>query len=224
MKKDPVVEERIQFFEDDEERKQIYLRKRSNDIISAFFDSICDMYAAHKESAVFPSLHILNLMKYEVGVEVGVSLASSTCTILEFCESLKTLHCIDRYTPYIDYYSENYEVDKFEINIIKNIAFKNITQHRNKHKVKFYEEDSDITVEKFKDGELDFVFLDAHLNAEHIRKDLEKWYPKVRSGGLIMVHDTIFPTVPTEIKEYLESIDFKGSHSNIQNLCCILKN
>lgn len=39
------------------------------------------------------------------------------------------------------------------------------------------------------DETLDFVYIDANHNLESVRKDLEKWVPKVRSGGWITGHD-----------------------------------
>jgi hypothetical protein len=39
------------------------------------------------------------------------------------------------------------------------------------------------------DGSLDFVYIDAGHDYANIKQDLDKWYPKVRSGGIVSGHD-----------------------------------
>lgn len=42
---------------------------------------------------------------------------------------------------------------------------------------------------EFKDGSLDFVFIDADHSYEGCKADIEAWWPKVRPRGLICGHD-----------------------------------
>lgn len=41
----------------------------------------------------------------------------------------------------------------------------------------------------FKNGSLDFVYIDANHDFGHVVEDLVAWLPKVRSGGIIAGHD-----------------------------------
>jgi predicted O-methyltransferase YrrM len=41
----------------------------------------------------------------------------------------------------------------------------------------------------FSDGSLDFVYIDANHSYDYVVQDLQLWYPKVKSGGLVMGHD-----------------------------------
>ena len=43
----------------------------------------------------------------------------------------------------------------------------------------------------FQDNSLDFVYIDANHSYDHIKKDLELWYPKVKKGGVFAGHDYI---------------------------------
>lgn len=41
----------------------------------------------------------------------------------------------------------------------------------------------------FSDESLDFVYIDANHTYDGVKNDLKDWYPKVKSGGLVMGHD-----------------------------------
>jgi len=41
----------------------------------------------------------------------------------------------------------------------------------------------------YEDGSLDFVFLDAAHDYANVKNDIESWYPKVKSGGILAGHD-----------------------------------
>lgn len=45
----------------------------------------------------------------------------------------------------------------------------------------------------FANASLDFVYVDANHQLEHVREDLRLWWPKVKSGGLLAGHDFICP-------------------------------
>lgn len=43
--------------------------------------------------------------------------------------------------------------------------------------------------EIFADESLDFVYIDANHTYDGVKNDIKDWYPKVKSGGLVMGHD-----------------------------------
>jgi len=49
--------------------------------------------------------------------------------------------------------------------------------------------DSDEAASCFKDGELDFVFIDADHSYEGCLADIRRWWPKVRKRGIVSGHD-----------------------------------
>ena len=71
-----------------------------------------------------------------------------------------------------------YEMYKYNVRPVK----KYITE------IKGY---SDEVADKFEDGSLDFVFIDADHEQEQVRKDILAWLPKVRKGGIISGHDYV---------------------------------
>ena len=52
------------------------------------------------------------------------------------------------------------------------------------------------------DVSLDFIFLDAYLDYESTMRDLETWYPKVKTNGLFTGHDWHSPTVQKAVTEF----------------------
>lgn len=49
---------------------------------------------------------------------------------------------------------------------------------------------------KFEDASLDFVFIDAAHEYEHVKEDLNAWYLKIKRGGILAGHD-FYPDQPT---------------------------
>ena len=44
-------------------------------------------------------------------------------------------------------------------------------------------------VKQFKDGSLDFVYIDGNHTFEYVINDIAEWSKKVRKGGIISGHD-----------------------------------
>lgn len=44
-------------------------------------------------------------------------------------------------------------------------------------------------VHLFQDNSLDYVYIDGNHDYEHVKQDLEMWWPKLKSGGLMAGHD-----------------------------------
>jgi hypothetical protein len=44
----------------------------------------------------------------------------------------------------------------------------------------------------FEDESIDFLFIDAHHTYEDVKRELELWYPKVKTNGIISGHDYIW--------------------------------
>lgn len=52
--------------------------------------------------------------------------------------------------------------------------------------------DSTIVHEKIKDEAYDAVFIDGNHSYEYVKKDLENYWSKVKTGGIIALHDANF--------------------------------
>lgn len=56
---------------------------------------------------------------------------------------------------------------------------------------------------------LDFVYIDGDHSYEAVKKDLEAWYPKVKSGGMFCGHDYNYPDVERAVQEFAKSKGLK---------------
>lgn len=67
-------------------------------------------------------------------------------------------------------------------------------------------------VETFKDGELDFCYIDGNHDYKYVLEDITEWSKKVRKGGIISGHDAyIFKN--SGVLEALE--EYKKTHPDI---------
>lgn len=65
---------------------------------------------------------------------------------------------------------------------------------------------------RYKDGSLDFVFLDASHTYEDVKADIQAWKPKIKKGGYIGGHDyqTHFPGVVQAVNEEISEFKYLG--------------
>lgn len=124
-----------------------------------------------------------NELGYTKGVEIGVMKGNYSLEILQRMPNVH-LTCID---PWGTYSGRSITAEQQEKNYV-------ITQERLKPYVdvgratilKKYSMD---VVKDFEDESLDFIFIDGDHTFDFICLDLIFWVPKVRSGGMVAIHD-----------------------------------
>ena len=71
----------------------------------------------------------------------------------------------------------------------------------------------------FKDGQLDFIYIDGDHRYEGVLADLNGWRPKLRDGGIMAGHDWSFKTVQKALVEVFkdkEAVLFQGDSWGIK--------
>lgn len=89
-----------------------------------------------------------------------------------------------------DYHGVIHCVDLWQDAAIYEIAKQNLCNHAANHATYYlHKKDSLEAAKFFKDGELDFVYIDANHFFNEVLFDMDAWFPKVRSGGIFAGHD-----------------------------------
>lgn len=119
--------------------------------------------------------------RYKVGVEIGVHRAGYSLCILNGVPDVY-LHAVDPWGVYPtshltkDSQANNYQM---ALNRLKPVS----------DRVTIHKDYSENVYSKFKDGSLDFLFIDGDHTFDGCALDLIHWCPKVRDGGIVAVHD-----------------------------------
>lgn len=121
-------------------------------------------------------------------VEIGSYAGESTMMFANKFVDAK-IYCID---PWNDMDFEAYKIDKVGVgsytkpSLVESIFDENIKNYNNITKIKLTSEEA---ASQFEDNSLDMVYIDGIHTVKYIAIDLEKWIPKVKSGGIISGHD-----------------------------------
>lgn len=95
------------------------------------------------------------------------------------CINGNSSHCV-----YGTYDREQYDLGQTRLRMTRNPGFKG--------RYRIVQRTTTAAAELFPDGAFDWVYLDATHTYAEARQDLERWYPKVRKGGLVSGHDYQF--------------------------------
>lgn len=147
------------------------------------------------------------------GVEVGVFRGRNASNLFKLIPNLH-LVLVDRWEPY-EYDSEGVEkIDaelckdlnafKYHLNnkINKETALKILEKY--KDRIEVYDMDS-VEASKLVKNKYDFVFIDGDHAYESVKRDIEAWKDKVKSGGYLCGHDygcSGFPGVKKAVDEH----------------------
>jgi predicted O-methyltransferase YrrM len=118
---------------------------------------------------------------FTTGAEIGVAQGYFSEAMCKAIPNLK-LYCIDVWRPY----RGNQWSKSMEKNMI---AFETARTRLSRYDVTFIREMSMDAAKKFKDGSLDFAFIDANHAFDYVMEDLIEWSKKVRVGGILSGDD-----------------------------------
>lgn len=120
-----------------------------------------------------------------VGVEIGTQ-DGYNAKVMMLVLPMKQLFCIDPYEDYVEDMGSYKKTNKVGNNVFENAqSYLGMFGSR----VSFYRNYSDSVSNKFEDKSLDFVYIDGNHSQEYVKKDIEFYLPKVKSGGILGGHD-----------------------------------
>jgi len=123
-----------------------------------------------------------NLGKNLIGAEIGVYTGEHSEKLLKNLD-IKKLYLIDPYN-----YDES-DSSSTQSNLIK--AEKNARKRlfKYKDKIEFIRKTSSEAVFLFKNNLLDFVYIDGNHLYKNAKEDMENYYKKIKSKGILAGHD-----------------------------------
>jgi predicted O-methyltransferase YrrM len=142
--------------------------------------------------------------------ELGVFDGYTMLTILKDCSSIEELVGVDTWAhpetfsclaPKGETSRVVYETCDHDENY--KLTLKNIDESGNADKANVLRMTTSEAAKLFEDGYFDLVFIDADHSYEGVKEDIEKWYYKVKNGGLVAGHDLSWTGVQKAISETL---------------------
>jgi len=115
-----------------------------------------------------------------IGVEIGGHKGENALTILKSL-NIKKLYLIDPYGPFLNTRGQVLNTEQFY-----RICVNNMEPYGKK--VRIIRKKSEEAVNDIPDN-LDFVYIDGDHHYEFVKKDIELYYPKVKTDGVLGGHD-----------------------------------
>ena len=140
----------------------------------------------------FPNLYTNMVNKYpsghfvEVGTWQGCSAAYMAVEIINSGKNIK-FDVIDIWGSFSMAGLNTKNPELLPSDTVEKLFYKNIEPV--KHIINAKKIDSVSGSQLYQDSSLDFIFIDANHSYSAVLKDLEAWFPKLKSGGHIAGHD-----------------------------------
>lgn len=138
-------------------------------------------------------------LKFNKGAEIGTERGYFAKTLLDANPKLK-LSCIDAWTVYKGYrdHTRQDKLDRYYEETKKLLKPYTCTI------IKDWSMDA---VKKFKDGSLDFVYIDSNHDFKNVTDDIAEWSRKVRKGGIVSGHDyvRVRSSVECQVKDVVDA-------------------
>jgi predicted O-methyltransferase YrrM len=119
------------------------------------------------------------------GVEVGVCLGINSYMLLESCPNIQELIGVDPYIAYMDWQDF---IPQSHMDLAHEMLQDNLMYLGDRFT--FIKKTSVDAAAMFTDNELDFVFIDGNHSMRAVLQDLDAWWPKLKSGGIMSGHDS----------------------------------
>lgn len=133
-----------------------------------------------------------------VGVEIGVYEGYNSIGVCRFCKP-KKLYLVDPYLKYEEVIEGGFDAySQEDWNALYNRAVEKLKGLP----VEFVRETSERASVLLPD-ELDYAYLDGNHKIDNVVADMDFWYPKIRSCGMLGGHDILEPEVQQAVSMWL---------------------
>lgn len=119
---------------------------------------------------------------YIRGAEIGVWSGEFSRTICKRIPGVQ-LTCVDAWQAYGEYQDGKNDQARMDV------AYQDTVARLLPFKCRILRMRSSEAADQVPDGSLDFVYIDSNHAKPYVLEDLQRWVPKVRSGGIVSGHD-----------------------------------
>ena len=134
------------------------------------------------------------------------------------------MYGVDSWKAYTDILGEPYSMSEQQQEMHKFTAQHLIKYSGMKDKAVIIEKDSVEASKEIADASLDFIFLDAYLDYESTTRDLDTWYPKVKTNGLFTGHDWHSQAVQKAVQDFRNKNNIVSTMSTFDSAWAWKKN
>lgn len=155
----------------------------------------------------------LGELGFSEGAEIGVAEGYHAKVLFDSIPGLK-LHCVDIWEMYPGY-SEYKNIDT---------VYAEAQERLKDHNCQFIKKFSMDAVKDFKDGSLDFVYIDAAHDFKSVADDLCEWSKKVKIGGIVFGHDFKHSSQRSRNRVYVKDVVPGYTYGHLINPWFVLTN
>jgi predicted O-methyltransferase YrrM len=119
-------------------------------------------------------------------VEIGTYKGENALNMLKEL-NVKKLYVIDPYQSYEEYKKRDSETSEKGLPKMYQDTQKKLRKYRDK--VIFIRKFSDDAVKEI--PEADFIYIDGNHDYEYVKRDIDNYFPKVKSNGILAGHDIV---------------------------------
>jgi predicted O-methyltransferase YrrM len=129
--------------------------------------------------------HLIETNNFQVMIEVGIDTGKTTFHLLETI-------------PHLTIYAVDTDISKFYTASVKEKYGDRLIP------IQGY---SFQVADQFADNFADIIFIDADHSYASVKKDILKYTPKLKKGGLLTGHDIDYPGVNKAVNEVIKNFD-----------------
>lgn len=118
------------------------------------------------------------------GIEMGVLKAENVHVLLTECPNITKLYGVDNYKPHTDYETVR--------NFSEMVQYEKIAEENTKvfgERYELIKEDSNDAIDRLSGSSVDFILIDGDHTKEGVKAHLNEFYPLLKNGGTMFVHD-----------------------------------
>lgn len=138
----------------------------------------------------------------EVGSFKGRSSSAMAVNIINSKKNIK-FYCVDTWNGSEEHQKNQQYEDK---DVVDNRLYEVFLE--NTKSIKDYiipiRKKSTEAAKDFADNSIAFIYIDASHDYENVKMDIETWYPKIKSGGILGGHDYMWDGVRKAVNEFCD--------------------